>query len=384
MLGIAALDSGKSDKATLAFERVLAVDPNFAGARLDMARAYYQLGDLPRAQTEFEIVLKANPPEAARATIQKYLAAIDSQMHAKDNRITGYLEGVVGHDSNVNTATSEGQVAVPALGNLVFTLNQASLKNTDDYVGWAGGLNVLHPVNETVALYAGADLRQRGNMVMTQFDTINMNGTVGGIFNLGKRDSLKLGLVDGQYTLGGASYYGNAGVNGEWRHVFSPANQLSVFGQQLDYRFVNSARFANNNVQDFAQSVAGTSWTHVMADGKSTAFGSLYLGQEHAGSRPDGGKNFTGLRAGGQSALNDKTEFFANAGWNDGNYSQQNLLFLNTRHDVLYDATLGINWHWDKLWALRPQISWTHNYSNIPIYGYDRIDTSVTVRRDFN
>ena len=38
-LGVAALDSGKSDKATLAFERVLAVNPNFAGARLDMARA---------------------------------------------------------------------------------------------------------------------------------------------------------------------------------------------------------------------------------------------------------------------------------------------------------------------------------------------------------
>jgi len=31
VLGIAALDSGKPDKATLAFERVLAVDPNAAG-----------------------------------------------------------------------------------------------------------------------------------------------------------------------------------------------------------------------------------------------------------------------------------------------------------------------------------------------------------------
>ncbi|MDE2118833.1 MAG: tetratricopeptide repeat protein, partial [Betaproteobacteria bacterium] len=233
LLGIAALDSGKPDKATLAFERVLAVDPNFAGARLDMARAYYQLGDLPRAKTEFETVLKANPPDMARATIQKYLAAIESQMHAKDNRITGYLEGTAGHDSNVNAATSQGLVAVPALGNLVFTLNQTSLKSADDYLGWSGGVNVLHPVNETVALYAGADVRQRGNMAMTQFDTINLNGNVGGIFVLGKQDSLKLGLVDGDYTLGSVRYYDNVGLNGEWRHVFSPANQMSVFGQQM-------------------------------------------------------------------------------------------------------------------------------------------------------
>ena len=69
LLGIAALDSGKPDKATLAFERVLAVDPNFAGARVDMGRAYYQLGDFTRAKTEFETVLTQNPPPAAKATI---------------------------------------------------------------------------------------------------------------------------------------------------------------------------------------------------------------------------------------------------------------------------------------------------------------------------
>jgi tetratricopeptide (TPR) repeat protein len=82
LLGIAALDSGHADKATLVFERVLAVDPSFAGARLDMARAYFQLGDMVRAKTEFDEVMKQSPPEAARATIQKYLAAIDAKMHA--------------------------------------------------------------------------------------------------------------------------------------------------------------------------------------------------------------------------------------------------------------------------------------------------------------
>lgn len=64
LLGIAALDSGHPDKATLALERVLSVDPNFAGARLDMARAYFQLGDLPRAKTELEAVMKQDPPRS--------------------------------------------------------------------------------------------------------------------------------------------------------------------------------------------------------------------------------------------------------------------------------------------------------------------------------
>lgn len=386
LLGIAALDSGKPDKATLAFERVLSVNPNFAGARLDMARAYYQLGDTSRAKTEFEIVLKANPPDAARATIQKYLDAIESQARAKDNRLTGYLEGTVGHDSNVNTATSQGLVAVPALGNLLFTLNSAGLKSEDYYLGLGGGLNVLHPVNETLALYAGADLRLRGNSVMTQFDTIHLNGNVGGVFALGKQDSLKLALMGGQYALGSARYYNNTGLSGEWRHVFSPANQMALFGQQMYYRFVDSARFAGMSSQDFDQSVLGASWVHVMPDGKSMMFGSLFLGQERdiSGLRPDGGKRFNGFRVGGQAGLNDKTELFANVGWNGGSYTKQNTLFLTKRRDVLYDAAMGINWHWDKLWTVRPQLALTHNQSNISIYGYDRFDVSVTVRRDFN
>lgn len=104
LLGIAALDSGKPDKALLAFERVLAVDKDFTSARLDMARAYYQLGDLPRARIEFEEVIKQNPPEAARATIRKYLDKIVVQEQAKRPHIAGEIESTPGHDGKIGSA----------------------------------------------------------------------------------------------------------------------------------------------------------------------------------------------------------------------------------------------------------------------------------------
>ncbi|HEX7465071.1 MAG TPA: tetratricopeptide repeat protein, partial [Usitatibacter sp.] len=44
LLGVAALDSGKTEDAIIAFERVLAVVPNHAGAQMDLARAYYATG----------------------------------------------------------------------------------------------------------------------------------------------------------------------------------------------------------------------------------------------------------------------------------------------------------------------------------------------------
>jgi hemolysin activation/secretion protein len=79
LLGIAALDSGKLEKAILAFGRVLAEDPGFTGARLDMARAYYQSGDKTRAKAEFLAVMDQNPPEEAKATIRKYLDMLGAQ-----------------------------------------------------------------------------------------------------------------------------------------------------------------------------------------------------------------------------------------------------------------------------------------------------------------
>ena len=66
LFGYAALESGNPSLASLAFERVLAVEPNNPEARLHLARAYYALNDPSQAQREFETLLAANPPQAIR------------------------------------------------------------------------------------------------------------------------------------------------------------------------------------------------------------------------------------------------------------------------------------------------------------------------------
>ena len=381
LLGIAALDSGKPDKATLAFERVLAVDPNFAGARLDMARAYYQLGDMPRAKTEFETVLKLNPPEAARATIQNYLGAIAAQEVAKQTGFTAYLEGTLGHDDNVNNSTGQSQISVPFFNNAVFTLNPTNVKMADDYLGVAAGAEVNHNLNSNLAVYSGADLRDRSNFSKTAFSSLDINARAGVMFG-SEADMFRVGVLGGEYTLASSRNRDSFGLNGDWRHTFSPSNQLNVFGQYNQYRFVDAAM----KVNDFDQQVIGAGWLHVLADGKSALFGSLYYGTENdvaAGGRVDGAKRFSGLRVGGQSAFNETTELFASAGGQAGDYSVVNTAFLRQRSDRQYDLTLGANWHWDKLWTVRPQLTYSRNDSNIVIYGYDRTDISLTLRRDF-
>ncbi len=163
-----------------------------------------------------------------------------------------------------------------------------------------------------------------------------------------------------------------------------------VFGQYAQYRYSDPLMQPN----DFNQQVISGGWSHMFPDGKSALFGSLYHGTENDvstiitaatpdGGRTDGVKIFNGLRIGGQTAASGKTTLFAYAGAQFGNYSRVNYYFQDKRNDRFYDLTAGANWRWDKLWTLRPQLSYSKNDSNIVIYSYKRIDVSLTVRRDF-
>ena len=388
LLGIAALDSGKPDKATIAFERVLAVDPNFAGARIDMGRAYFALGDFTRAKTEFETVLTQNPPPAARATIDKYMVAIEKQESAKKTKGTGYIEASVGHDSNVNYATSQSQIGVPALGNLIFTLNPTGVKAPDDYLGLAFGGEVNHQVNPTLGLYAGADVHNRTNSTQDRFDSTSFDARAGVALGEGA-NVVRLGVLAGKFELDGKNNRDTDGVNAEWRHLINPSNQVSAFGQYARFRFdPGFDPTTNMSVNNFDQSTYGGNWLHIFNDGKGLLSASLFTGDERAPERADGGKRFDGLRLGGQVQLNEKTELFAGLGAQFSKYQLANAAFSSpteplTRDDKQYDANLGINWHYDKLWTVRPQISYLRNNSNIVIYQFDRTDISITIRRDF-
>src|SRR5690348_13808938 len=78
LFGVASLDSGHIEDAIIAFERVLAVMPNHAGAQMDLARAYYAAGSFDLAEAAFLKLRGANPPQAALIAINRYLDAINT------------------------------------------------------------------------------------------------------------------------------------------------------------------------------------------------------------------------------------------------------------------------------------------------------------------
>lgn len=379
LLGIAALDSGRADKATLAFERVLAVNPNFAGARLDMARAYYQLGDLPRAKTEFETVQKQNPPPAARQTVERYLKAIEERSKIRQTQITGFAEFSFGHDTNVNNSSSSTTVKVPALGNLIFTLDPSNVQRADNYTTYAIGADINHIIGEGVALYGGVSARQRINRNADTFD-YGSYVAQGGVSYSTQSALFRLGVNAENFNLDHSPNRNSSGLTGDVRYLLDPANVLLGFAQYNRYRFEQAALTVN----DFDQTLLGGGYLRLFADGASAITMNGFVGSENAiNNRADGNKDITGLRLGGQYRLRDDLDLFASMGAQVGKYDLVNAAFQTLREDKQYDGVVGVTWRWDRDWTVRPQVLRIRNDSNIQINDYKRTDYSVTVRRDF-
>ena len=103
LLGSSALELGKNTEAVFALERVLAVQPNSAPARAQIARAYFNLKETEAAKREFENVKKQEVPPEVSATIDRFLDAITRIEDAGRTVIHGFVEVGIGYDSNVNS-----------------------------------------------------------------------------------------------------------------------------------------------------------------------------------------------------------------------------------------------------------------------------------------
>ncbi len=379
LLGLAALESGQPEKSSLVFERVLAVEPRYLGVRLDLARSYFQIGDLARATQEFQAVLAQSPPPDLKANAERYLEAIEKAKTPRRFSLSAYVEIGGGYDTNVNSATADNPINLPGANNQPFFLDASSLENEDSYSTGALGTEIGYILSPRWSVYAGGDARYRG---YKDIDTANygtLDGRTGVGLNLG-RHFFRLGAVGGRFFLDDKAYRDSYGANAEWRYQAGDQDQLSLNGQYVSFRQLAEALKTN----DFDQGLLSIGWLHVLASGRTLFSINLNAGHEDdVGARPDGAALLGGTRVFAQTALSDKVGVFATAGAQHTKYDNVSDAFLVERADWLYDVTIGMNWQFAENWSLRPQLSYTKNESNIPLYGFKRGDVALNLRRDF-
>lgn len=141
LLGQVALKRGKNSHAAFAFERVLALQPGNHRARLELARAYYLMGQHLEARQLFETVRSSEPPEEVRRHIDAYLEAIERA----DRRwwLSGDLNVSVFYDDNVNYGPADEEIDT-VLGTLLVAPPARAAETTGIALS-AGGRAVYDP-----------------------------------------------------------------------------------------------------------------------------------------------------------------------------------------------------------------------------------------------
>lgn len=374
LLGIAALDAGEAERAVFALERVLAVQPGNHVARAEIARAYLALGERDTARREFETVRAQSIPADARATIDQFLSAVAA---AETSRVSGFFEIGLGADSNVNSATSSSQLAVPGLG--IATLDPLATRRSDSFTALAGGVNLTHKWNRRWSLLAGMGVSAKNNHGENAFDTLTFDGNLGARWSAG-REALTLAGQFQEFELDESTYRDTSGLIVQWQHVYDERRQASLFGQFAELRYPQQP------IRNAERYVLGIAYGWALAGEYSPAFfGSLYGGgeQEKAPAVPHFGHDFAGVRLGVRMRLGIAWSAFGSVALERRDYGGPDPIFGETRRDRQTDVSAGLSYRLRAAAILTTQLALTDGHSNLPLNDFERAVASVSLRFNF-
>ncbi len=383
VLGSAALVLGKNTEAVFALERVLAVQPNSAPARAQIARAYFNLKETETAKREFDNVKKQQAvPPAVSETIDRFLEAIARIEESQRTSIHGYVEIGFGYDTNVNSALSEGTVAIPSAGGAPFLFSGASAKQGDGFLTFGGGVSITHPVTNQLTIFGGLAYQNKTNFNKDDFSTYayDLNFGVGYHVNsetLSLTAQLNSFFVDNT-QLYSSSYRDAVGAMAQWQHDFDSRNQMSFFAQY------NSLTFPDQTGRAVNRYVGGAAYAHAFGKGALVSYAGLYAGTEREkDSRfPEVGNNLYGGRLGAQWNINAQFSAYGNVSVERRKYGGPDPSFGYDRKDTQYNAGAGLIYTPKKNLHFTPQIIWTDNRSNIPLDKFDRTIYQIIFRQD--
>jgi len=382
LLGIAMLDSGRAGAAVFAFERVLALQPDHAMARAELARAMIELREYDAARTELQQVRRAPIPADVAIKVDAMLAALDRKISERTltsgaTILSGYVEGEVGYDSNINTATSNSSVVIPLFG-LPALLTGYSRAQSSGLVGVNGGLAAQKRVADGVDVYGAADARLRYHTDNNDYLPAALS-VGGGVRVTRGDDQVSLGANYFTYYIGQYRNDSQFGVYGQWQHQFDARNAGGLFVQHV------WAEHPIAPALDTRLTVLGGNWVRAL-EGKGTPRLTLtgwVANDEEQGQDPTVGRAFYGVKLGAEMKPADQWRIFGSLAVQNSRYGGQSVFFGVKRQDERYDLNLGAAYKPEGIWTYTTQLSHTRNQSNIAINDFSRNLLVVSARRDF-
>lgn len=380
LYGLAALESGKPSEAVFAFERVLEEMPEDHRARLELARAYFALGDMERSRQLFERVKASQPPPRVESNIQLFLDQIEDYKQGVNSRFDLAMTLSLGMDSNVNSATDletvDAYFGPIQVSMLVVEESRAS---DDTFMGVGIDANYLHLINKRLAWFTGVDLNVRHNFDIDQYDTRQL-ALEGGIAWQWGKHSFRMPLQFQRLDVDQLHFRDLTTVGLEWNKQID-TDQWALFTQ------VGDMKYPDQESRDANLAILGGAWSTPLANWPVTMLTSLYLGQEDPKQKAGAfhGRQYLGMRVGAMWHLgvDYSINLSANLQTVEHDAIHPWLSLIEVREDDLIQVSFSWQWQVRPQWLLSVNFDHMNNDSNFELYSYSRAQQYVTLKYQF-
>ncbi|OPX56698.1 hypothetical protein BTE48_02075 [Oceanospirillum multiglobuliferum] len=384
LLGISAIDAGHPGDASWIFERVVAVMPHHAGARMGMARAFFQLKDYENARKEFLLLKTMSPPESASQAIEKYLAEIDRITEKKSTWLfNGLVYSAVGHDSNVNGApTSEKILPAPWMQLFLTVLGSPDgtiaidQEKSSAYLEVGTSNKATYKKPETWSFWGQVKAKNKELQRYNEFSSRNIELAIGSLW---VKDSHSINSELGLSYVWRGSTLNNKILSLQSSYSYSLNPRTLVGG----YLFLADQQYLESSSNNGVLSTVGVSGSYIWGQYRPVVLqGNFYAGQDKAvSSRPEGDKSLFGSRVGLQFIYNQQHSFSTSVSWSDSRYAKENSIFEKTRTEQQLSYALGYTWSVNKSFSLSTRISRSDTDSNIALYDSEK--SEIFLRADY-
>ena len=378
LLGIAAVRAGNPSVGLLVLDRLLFVQPNHAGGRLERAIALLQLGQVEVADKEFAALEAMNPPEQAAGIIKQYRDKIALSKRQKSEPSHTFILGSgLGYDSNVNGAPAD--YVLDIFGGLFQTrIEEQGSGFLDVRAQYVGNypLDEKNSIQLTAAsqnrFYSQSDVQGYNLSVLqgsgnwryspTSDLTVNTGVDVARVFT-----DKPLGALLDQFGV-------RSGIE---RPVFKESRlSLSGVGRLSRYVSRSNSDFNTLGAELSLMTPLDTSWLLRFSSN---------LEREFADSGRDGGDAWRiRLRAGSEYRLSDKQQLQLNVTYQRLDYESDGFAFYNqlaeaSRADNSLQVGAAFVWLPSRNWLVNTEARYKEQSSTIDFFELDQLTASVNV-----
>ncbi|MFT4797892.1 MAG: tetratricopeptide (TPR) repeat protein [Sulfitobacter sp.] len=368
LLGVAALDSGKPGEAIFSLQRLIASKPDFAGARMELARAYFEIGDNELARKEFTRILSESPPPNVLAASNDYMKAIDVRARQYKSDIQYTFDFGLGYDSNAPAATADDVF-------LNFRLSPNNLEQSSSFASSSLGAVYNRPLGPESQLLLNARLDHRMNPSTHFVDASNVDLGVGWMFSKGANMfSVSANRVfswldrDKNKNDTGLNLTYSRKLNATWNLMaFVRASEVRFDEAVLEIQDVDRLSYGLTVSQTFTSAVMNLTFSAGEDDAQQAAspFSTDVYGVSFSNSwyRP-GGKIY-----------------FVEAGFSTTEYDDP--FFAINREDDLLSLALGATWSKFPIedWTTTLRVGYSEKDSTVSLYEFDRLEVGFTFQK---